>query len=297
MRYLFVLLLISGLGAGISKKAQALSLEQVSAKSLGNRTLLTLDLDRAPHWKTVEIQAQDSYVEFKLPSTTTAAGSKLIEDISSPYVLKIVPMQPNPTTLVLRMYVSEQGQLVQQATHAEISGKHIFISLDHRKLEEILASTKLNNSNTNVKHAGFAEMVRHVGIALATAMAMLLFLLVGMRWMVRDRTTIDSQPTCPMKIIWRLKITAKQKLLLVEVYGQTMLFSSDANGLALLSDSPCPTNPALAQLGDSDGDNLLLNQKNLEAQKTIQRQTSMPAQHQTGVEDMASIMHRKLSNI
>ena len=305
MHYLLILILFSSLCSELvsatSQAEQPIKLESVEAKSVGNITLLTLDLDSSPSWKNVEMQAQDSYVEFNLPTTLPSASVELIDNIVSPYVLKVLPIKHSDTALALRMYVSEQGQIVQRATTAEIAGKQIFISIDHRKLEEILTSIKLSNSRETVKHAGFAEMIRHIGIALATAMGMLLFLLIGMRWMVRDRTNQSHHASCPMKIIWRLKIAPKHRLLLVEVYGQMMLFASDARGITLLSDSPYPaTTPPLPK-ADNRSD-VLLNQTDLEAQKSIQKQTNLVSsataqQPQTGIEDMANIIHRKLSNI
>lgn len=294
MHYLLILAL--GLFSELSQAGQLIHLERIGAKSLGNMTLLTIDLDNTPNWQHIDIQAQDSFVEFNLPTTTTIANLEVIESISSPYVLKVVPIKHTDDALTLRIYVSEQGQLVQRATTAEIAGKQIFITINHRKLEEIL--TSINISKSAVKQAGFAETARHIGIALATAMAMLLFLLIGMRWMVRDRSSQPQQPTCPMKTIWHLKIAPKHKLLLVEVYGQMMLFASDTRGLTMLSDNPCPATTTTSKQEERD-DDYLLNQTNLEAQKSIQKQTNLlpSTQPQTGIEDMANIIHRKLSNI
>ena len=312
MRYLSALIFL-GIWIATSAEGQSVKLVRMTGNAIGKSTLITLDLSDTPQWQNVEMRTHDVYLEFKLPNTTTN-NTGIFHDVESPYVLKLMPMQHSSGTLTLRMFVSERGHLVQRATTAEVAGQQVFITVDHRKLEGILSTYKVRNDNTHID-SGFAETIRYIGIVLITVTFMLIFLVIGSRWLSRVRpTNKKKEPTTPLKIISQLSLAAHQKLSIVEVYGQEMLFAVSASSLTLISKAKdtLQTSPVVqTTTTDNSPSNDTLNQNTLTAQKLMQKNqyihsgvaemSKQPmhseAMHTTPVEEVANIMQRKLSKI
>ena len=261
---------------------EPLALTGVNGSVIGNSTLITLDLSRAPTWQDVDMHSRGNLLELKLPDTIASDAGKF-HTIDSPYVLKLLPLQLDAQTTSLRVFASTEGNLLKQATTVEVAGKQIIVFVDHSKLQPALPNKA---TSTEVYSSGLLGKIQLAAIVLVAVLTLLLCLFGLWRFFIwRERRTHDSMQHSVLRSVSQLRLSTQHHLALVEVYGQRLLFAvsdrcvelmtaTDFNVGATDNNKPSgavtqlpPPIPPRTQL-DHD---IYLNENNLSAQKSMQR--------------------------
>ena len=257
-----------------------LALQNVNGSVIGNSTLITLELDRPPAWNEVGVHSRGSSLELHLPNTITDSAGKF-HPVSSPYILKLLPLQIDANTTSLRIFANTAGKLLRQATTVEVAGKQIIIFVDHSKLQQVLQgkpSPPVTSASGN-----WTEKIQLAAIALIAVLTLLLGWF-GLRRLWRKQPVRENVPSAVLRNIGQLSLSPQQHLTLVEVYGQRMLFAVSEQRVELLTEvtlnsaslatgenkqsGTLPMSAPPTQQLDHD---IYLNQNNLSAQKSIQR--------------------------
>ena len=260
--------------------AEPLALTGVNGSVIGDSTLITLDLNRAPVWRDVAVHSRGNLLELKLPDTVISDAGKF-NTVNSPYILKLLPLQLDAQTTSLRVFSSTEGDLLKRATTVEVAGKQIIVFVDHSKLRPVLPSKA---TSTEAYGSGWLGKIQLVAIVLVAMLTLLLCLFGLWRFFVwRARRTHDSVQNSVLRSVSQLPLSAQHHLALVEVYGQRLLFavsdrcvelmtSTDFNVSAADNNKPSGVVPQLPQPTPPtqlDHD-IYLNESNLSAQKTMQ---------------------------
>jgi len=253
-----------------------LTLTGVNGSVIGNSTLITLDLDRAPAWQEVIVQSRGNLLELRLPDTVASAAGKF-HTVNSPYILKLLPLQLDAQTTSLRVFANTEGDLLQKATTVEVAGKQIIVFVDHSKLRPMLPGKATSTSAHGSSWLGKIQLAAIVLVAVLT----LLLCLFGV-WRIyvwRARRSYDSVQTSVMRSVGQLALSAQHRLALIEVYGQRLLFAVSERGVKLVTatdfnasavTNSMPSSSPAAPPTQLDHD-IYLNESNLSAQKSMQR--------------------------
>lgn len=259
---------------------EPLALTGINGSVIGNSTLITLDLNRAPSWQDVTVQSRGNLLELKLPDTVASDAGKF-HNVNSPYVLKLLPLQLDAQTASLRVFASTEGHLLQKATMVEVAGKQIILFVDHSKLQPVLPSKTISTEAHGNSWLGKIQLAAIVLVAVLTLLLCLFGLWRFFVWKVRR--THDRVQSSVLRSVGQLPLSAQHHLALVEVYGQRLLFAVSDRSVELMNATdfnanagdnnkpsrtaklPMPTPPT--QL-DHD---IYLNESNLSAQKSMQR--------------------------
>ena len=262
-------------------RAEPLTLTGVNGRVIGNSTVITLDLDRAPAWQDVAVHSRGNWLAVKLPNTV-ARDAGTFHPVNSPYILKLLPLQLDAQTTSLRVFASTEGDVLQRATTVEVAGQQIIIFVDHSKLPPVLPSTA---TRAEAYGSGGLGKIQLAALVLVTVLTLLLCLFGLWRFFVgRARRIHDREQSSVLRSVGQLPLSAQHHLALIEVYGQRLLFAVSARGVELMTTTdftvsaadnnkpsravpplPQPTPPT--QL-DHD---IYLNESNLSAQQAMQR--------------------------
>ena len=317
-----LLLIVIGTDLAAAEPAKLLA---IHGETIGDSTMVTLDFDNQLTWQDVEIRGHELFIEVKLPQTSAQNIAEL-QAIDSPYVLKLLPLQLHSETAALRMFVSQRGHLVQQATVSEIAGRQLFITVDHQQLQQLL--TEDQRAKTLFGNIGIIEMARWLGIIMIISLSCLFFfywLKRARRWRFSLGNRQRKERRSQLQVIEQLVLATKHKLALVKVHDQQILFGITNEGIQLLAYPESPR-PARLPLEPSNSvttldprelptqpatNDTLLNQNSLSAQKSIQRSQyfrdtlARPApingkkidSKQKGITDMNNMLRAKLNNL
>ena len=254
---------------------EPLALTGVTGNVIGNSTLITLDLNRAPTWREVSMHSRGNLLELKLPNTTTSSAGKF-HPVNSPHVLKLLPLQLDAQTTSLRIFASTEGKLLQQATSVEVAGKQIIVFVDHSKIKPILPNKQLPAQAPS--SSSWVGKIQLAAIALVAMLTLLLGIFGLRRLFVWQASRAHDNHSPVLRQIGQLSLTSQQQLALIEVYGQRLLFAVSKRGIKLLTrndfsplddrQSNMPPLPSQSPQLDND---IYLNQNNLTAQKSMQR--------------------------
>ena len=212
---------------------EPLALTGVNGNVIGNSTLITLDLDRAPSWQEVAVQSRGNSLELTLPDTVISEAGKF-NSINSPYVLKLLPLQLEAQTAAVRVFASTEGSLLQKATTIEVAGKQIIVFVDHSKLQPVLPHHKA--ANTEAQGTGWLGKIQLAAIVLVVLLTLLLCvfgLWRFIRW--RARRTHERVQSSVLRSVGQLSLSAQHHLSLVEVYGQRLLFAVSDRTVELMT--------------------------------------------------------------
>ena len=259
---------------------EPLALTGVNGSVIGNSTLITLDLDRAPSWQEVAVQSRGNSLELKLPDTIINEAGKF-NSINSPYILKLLPLQLDTQTAAVRVFASTEGNLLHKATTIEVAGKQIIIFVDHSKLQPVLPHRAASTEAAGNSWLGKIQLAAIALVVLLTLLLCVFGLWRFFRW--RARRTHDRVQSSVLRSVGQLPLSAQHHLSLVEVYGQRLLFAVSDRTVELMTatdfnanvvDSAKPSGvmpPPLPTPPTQLDHDIYLNESNLSAQKSMQR--------------------------
>jgi flagellar biogenesis protein FliO len=120
-----------------TNKDKATSLGTVSTDVEGDFTIVTARLSQKPSWSDVTLEEHGTFLQIKLPKTQIPASGEFI-DGNGPFLKKIATFQLPNDDGALRFFLNLDASKAKLATTAELLGERIIISIDHKKLEQLM---------------------------------------------------------------------------------------------------------------------------------------------------------------
>lgn len=117
---------------------KALALGKVDIEVENDLTIITAKLTRQPTtWKELQIEDHGTFLQIKLPLTTIPNSGEFL-DGNGPFLKKIATFQIGNDDGALRLFINQDAAKAKLATTAELLGERIIITIDHKKLEQLI---------------------------------------------------------------------------------------------------------------------------------------------------------------
>lgn len=114
-----------------------LSLGKVETEVENDLTIITARLSRQPSWKELQIEDHGTFLQIKLPVTTIPNSGDFI-DGNGPFLKKIATFQVGNEDGALRLFINQDAAKAKLATTAELLGERVIVTIDHKKLEQLI---------------------------------------------------------------------------------------------------------------------------------------------------------------
>jgi flagellar biogenesis protein FliO len=119
-------------------KSGAPTLGSVTTEVEGDMTIITARMNNSPDWKDVVVEEHGTFLQVKLPGTIIPSSGEFI-DGNGPFLKKIATFQIGDSDGAIRLFVNQDGAKAKLATTAEVLGDRIVMTIDHKKLEQLIA--------------------------------------------------------------------------------------------------------------------------------------------------------------
>jgi flagellar biogenesis protein FliO len=136
------------------KPAKVTSLGAITTDVESDLTIVTARLNKAPDWKTIELEEHGTFLQIKLPQTQIPSSGEFF-DGNGPYLRKLASFQLPNEDGALRLFINQDASKAKSATTAELLGDRLVITIDHKKLEQLIspASAKIEAASTASNNA------------------------------------------------------------------------------------------------------------------------------------------------
>ncbi|MCX6126552.1 MAG: flagellar biosynthetic protein FliO [Proteobacteria bacterium] len=118
-----------------------LSLGKIDAEVENDLTIVTAKLNGHPTWKVLEIEEHGTFLQIKMPGTIVANSGEF-SDGTGPYLKKIASFQVGDSDGALRLFLNQDAAKAKLATTAELIGERVIVTIDHKKLEQLIEPKK-----------------------------------------------------------------------------------------------------------------------------------------------------------
>jgi flagellar protein FliO/FliZ len=267
-----------------------LTLGSVTTEVDGDLTIVTARLNKTPEWKATEIEEHGTFIQIKMPRTLIPSSGEFL-DGNGPFLRKIASFQLGDEDGALRLFLNQDAAKAKMATSAELLGDRIIITIDHKKLEQLInpvATAAAQNfdsssiSNNIESEAPVSETQNSESPATSAAsdpvianstnlhekltqgavlcgvlfLALLGFQLIRNRKFKLKTKQAQNQYLEPvtMRVLSSISLGQKQKLTLVQVGKQQILLGLTPDSINLLStiDNPSSVNNFSKALESAD---------------------------------------------
>lgn len=253
-----------------TKSNSAMSLGAVTTEVDGDLTIVTARLNRSPEWKNIELEEHGTFLQVKLPQTLIPASGEFF-DGNGPFLRKLASFQLSGDDGALRLFVNQDASKAKLASSAELLGDRIVITIDHKKLEQLITpapkSTGIESANvasssatpedpsktlaaaastspsTNPTSSSPDNRTLHEQLTKGAAICAILFMSLVALQMFKSRRlrkkhhsrNVPHVEPVPMKVLSSISLGQKQKLTLVQVGSQQILLGLTPDSINLLT--------------------------------------------------------------
>lgn len=120
-----------------SDDQKSLSLGKIETEVENDLTIITARLSRQPAWKDLVIEDHGTFLQIKLPATAIPNSGEFL-DGNGPFLKKIATFQVGNEDGALRFFINQDASKAKLATTAELLGERVVITIDHKKLEQLI---------------------------------------------------------------------------------------------------------------------------------------------------------------
>jgi flagellar biogenesis protein FliO len=131
------------------KKEVALTLGKVDVEVENDLTIVSAKLSKLPPWKDLAVEDHGTYIQVNLPETYVPTSGEFF-DGNGPYLKKMAAFEVSDKVGALRLFVGQDAAKVKMATNAEVLGERLVVTIDHKKLEQLI---DVNKSESRSKEA------------------------------------------------------------------------------------------------------------------------------------------------
>lgn len=255
--------------SAVNKPLAAVTLGAVTTDVEGDLTIVTARLNRSPQWKAVEIEEHGTFLQIKLPQTLIPASGEFL-DGNGPFLRKLASFQLGSEDGALRLFVNQDATKAKLATSAELLGDRIVVTIDHKKLEQLITPgqksfgpeapassnekiissepvatvpTKETAAVASTNPNSVENRQLHAQLTKGAAICALLFMaLLGFQFFKSRRNRVKNQTKgvpqiepVTMKVLSSITLGQKQKLTLVQVGTQQILLGLTPDNISLLT--------------------------------------------------------------
>ena len=251
---------------------KVMSLGNITTEVEGDLTIITARLNKSPDWKEIALEEHGTFLQIKLPQTQIPASGEFLEG-NGPFLRKMATFQLPEEDGALRLFLNQDAAKAKLATTAELLGDRVIITIDHKKLEqliappaakveptsadEIIAKTTVDKgtqapsdiiagsskpSKETVKEATPGFDLQGQVTKVAAFCGGLFILLIGAhiarlkRRKVRSNfSSSENFEPVAMRVLSNISIGQKQKLTLVQVGGQQILLGVGPESINLIT--------------------------------------------------------------
>jgi len=254
----------------VSPRAKVTSLGLITTEVEGDLTIVTARLNKIPDWKEVVLEEHGTFLQVKLPQTQIPASGEFI-DGNGPFLRKLATFQLPDEDGALRLFVNQDAAKAKLATTAELLGDRLVITIDHKKLEQLIAPqavkqdtatdiigkttvdksspapSDLINAEAKPEKIAPTETSGVSNLApqltkLAGFCGIMFLALIAAHWararrIKRSRGSFDRQAVEPvsLKVLSSVNIGPKQRLTLVQVGDQQILLGVSSESINLIT--------------------------------------------------------------
>lgn len=263
-----------------ASRSSALTLGAVTTDVDGDLTIVTARLNRSPDWKNLELEEHGTFLQVKLPNTHVPASGEFL-DGSGPFLRKLASFQTGVDDGALRLFINQDAAKAKLASSAELLGDRIVITIDHKKLEQLISSNdskiapaaaqpavsnnaqataaspiaaQSNASTTEAKRSTelpsqnlYTQLTKGAAVCAILFIALLCAQFLRARKIRRGGIAKNGDYLEPatMRVLSTIPIGQKQKLTLVQVGGQQLLLGVTSESINLLTQ--IDSRPSVAQ--------------------------------------------------
>lgn len=254
----------------VIKPNPVMSLGAVTTEVDGDLTIVTARLNRSPDWKNIELEEHGTFLQVKLPQTLIPASGEFF-DGNGPFLRKLASFQLGGDDGALRLFVNQDASKAKLASSAELLGDRIVITIDHKKLEQLITpatkSTGVESGNvassaaiqeesgktltaatsasatTNPAPTSSDNRTLHEQLTKGAAICAILFMSLVALQMFKSRRlrkkhhsrNVPHVEPVAMKVLSSISLGQKQKLTLVQVGSQQILLGLTPDNINLLT--------------------------------------------------------------
>jgi flagellar biogenesis protein FliO len=117
---------------------RATSLGTITTDVEGDLTVVTVRLNQKPNWSEISIEEHGTFLQIKFPKTQVPASGEFI-DGNGPFLKKLATFQLPDDDGALRLFLNLDAGKAKMATTAELLGERVVVTIDHKKLEQLIA--------------------------------------------------------------------------------------------------------------------------------------------------------------
>lgn len=121
-----------------NQQSAVITLGSITTEVEGDLTIVTARLNKSPEWKSLDIEEHGTFLQIKLPQTQIPASGEFA-DGSGPFLRKLASFQLGNDDGALRLFLSQDAAKAKSATSAELLGDRIVVTIDHKKLEQLVS--------------------------------------------------------------------------------------------------------------------------------------------------------------
>jgi flagellar biogenesis protein FliO len=130
-----------------AKQPKALALGTITTEVEGDLTIVTARLNAAPRWQDLTIEEHGTFLQIKLRETLIPNSGDFL-DGNGPFLKKIASFQVGETDGALRLFVNQDAAKAKLATSAELLGDRVVITIDHKKMEQLIAPNRASATSS-----------------------------------------------------------------------------------------------------------------------------------------------------
>jgi flagellar biogenesis protein FliO len=253
-----------------SPRPKVTALGAITTEVEGDLTIVTARLNKIPDWKEVPLEEHGTFLQIKLPQTQIPASGEFI-DGNGPFLRKLATFQLPDEDGALRLFVNQDAGKAKLATTAELLGDRLIITIDHKKLEQLIAPqtakqetaadiiaktsveknapapSDLINTAPKAETQASSEISGMPNLApqlmkVAAFCAVMFLGLIAAHWararrIKKSRGSFDRPGPEPvsLKVLSSVNIGPKQKLTLVQVGDQQILIGVSADAINMIT--------------------------------------------------------------
>ena len=127
--------------APISAATKMLTLGAIDTEVENDSTLITVRLSAQPAWKDLSLEDHGTFLQIKFPATVIPNSGEFL-DGNGPYLKKIATFQLSGDDGAIRLFINQDAAKAKLATTAELLGERVVITIDHKKLEQLIQPSR-----------------------------------------------------------------------------------------------------------------------------------------------------------
>ena len=147
------------------KPAKVTSLGAITTDVESDLTIVTARLNKAPDWKAIELEEHGTFLQIKLPQTQIPSSGEFF-DGNGPFLRKLASFQLPNEDGAIRLFINQDASKAKLATTAELLGDRLVITIDHKKLEQLISPAPAKIDDARAASNNAANSTAAIDVAL-----------------------------------------------------------------------------------------------------------------------------------